>query len=642
VRSANLANIYQSGGMTEVSLRESAAAVGYDYGNYSAHYNLASSYNALRDPTRFNLRHESDWFHELLLANLLQQGGGGSLSQHLSQQEYSRLFQENRVGFTSSTEYFSEGEVRQLASQFGTIGKTSYALDLDYNYKSGVRPNNELSRIEWYTRIKQQITEQDSLFLLAKYQDYSSGDNFQYYDPASARPNFKLTEKQEPILLAGYHREWTPGVHTLLLGGRLVNDQHYSDSAVNQALLGLDPGTMAVTSVSSLPMDVDYHSEFEIYSVEANQIIQREKHTDIFGARFQKGRFHTQDRLTLSPESAPFAPYFTDPPAVNSTDDSFERIAAYGYHTWEVIDRMFFTAGISYDRVSYPDNFRISPISAGQAVRDRVSPKVSLIWNPVAAVTLRGAYMRSLGGVSYDESVRLEPTQLAGFGQTFRSVISESLVGSVSAPAYNIGGVALDLKLKTRTYLGLEAQLLESDLQRSVGAFAYTNLTFPPPPIHAFSTPEQLDYNEKSLKATLNQVIANEWFLEAQYRFTRSELHDRFTAIPTAVNSFAQTFRRGELQQVALSGLYIHPSGLFARAEAWWFMQKNIGYSPDLPGDDFPQVNLYAGFHFPRRRGDLTVGVLNATGQDYRLNPLNPYSELPRGRLFYARLRINL
>ncbi len=589
VRSANLANIYQSAGMPEVSLRESAAAVGYDYGNYSAHYNLASSYNALRDPTRFNLRHESDWFHELLLANLLQQGGGGSLSQHLSQQEYSRPFEENHLGLTSSTEYFGEGEVRQLASQFGTFGRTSYALDLDYNYKSGVRPNNELSRIEWYTRVKEQITEQDSLFLLTKYQDYSSGDNFQYYDPASARPNFKLTEKQEPILLAGYHREWSPGVHTLLLGGRLVNDQHYTDSAVNESLLALDSATLAVTNVFSLPMDVDYHSKFEIYSLEANQIIQREKHTDVFGARFQRGHFDTQDRLTLSPGSELFAPFFNSPPAEQSTDEPFERIAVYGYHTWEPFDRLFLTGGLSYDRVTYPNNFRISPITPGHQNRDRLSPKVSLIWNPVSALTLRGAYMRSLGGVSYDESVRLEPTQLAGFGQTFRSVISESLVGSVSAPAYNVGGVALDLKFKTRTYLGLEAQFLESDLQRSVGSFAYTNLTFPPPPIQPVSTPEQLNYNEKSFKATLNQVIANEWFFEAQYRFTRSELRDRFTAVPSTVNPFAETFVRAELQQVALSGLYIHSSGLFARAESWWFFQKNFGYLTPLPGDDFPQ-----------------------------------------------------
>jgi len=51
---------------------------------------------------------------------------------------------------------------------------------------------------------------------------------------------------------------------------------------------------------------------------------------------------------------------------------------------------------------------------------------------------LRGIFSRSLGGVSLDESYRLEPTQLAGFPQAFRTVISESLVGSVAAPEYEV------------------------------------------------------------------------------------------------------------------------------------------------------------------------------------------------------------
>ena len=50
---------------------------------------------------------------------------------------------------------------------------------------------------------------------------------------------------------------------------------------------------------------------------------------------------------------------------------------------------------------------------------------------PAKAITLRGG-SRFLGGVSFDESYRLEPAQLAGFSQSYRSVISESAVGSVS------------------------------------------------------------------------------------------------------------------------------------------------------------------------------------------------------------------
>jgi hypothetical protein len=52
-------------------------------------------------------------------------------------------------------------------------------------------------------------------------------------------------------------------------------------------------------------------------------------------------------------------------------------------------------------------------------------------------------------------------------------------------------------------------------------------------------------------------------------------------------------------------------------------------------------LNLYLGYRFWRQRGEITIGGLNLTDADYRLNPLNVYSELPRTRVFYTRLRLN-
>jgi hypothetical protein len=57
--------------------------------------------------------------------------------------------------------------------------------------------------------------------------------------------------------------------------------------------------------------------------------------------------------------------------------------------------------------------------------------------------------------------------------------------------------------------------------------------------------------------------------------------------------------------------------------------------------DAFPQVNLLVGWRFRNRRGDIAVGLLNVTGEDYRLSPINYYTELPRERTLYTRLRFN-
>jgi hypothetical protein len=81
--------------------------------------------------------------------------------------------------------------------------------------------------------------------------------------------------------------------------------------------------------------------------------------------------------------------------------------------------------------------------------------------------------------------------------------------------------------------------------------------------------------------------------------------------------------------------------GFFAEGEALWFNQSNEGYTPDEPGDDFWQFNLYAGYHFPRRKAEVTLGLLNLAGQDYNLNPLNIYNELPRARTLAVSLQFN-
>lgn len=48
-----------------------------------------------------------------------------------------------------------------------------------------------------------------------------------------------------------------------------------------------------------------------------------------------------------------------------------------------------------------------------------------------------------------------------------------------------------------------------------------------------------------------------------------------------------------------------------------------------MPGDSFFQENIYVGYRFFHRRAELVLGLLNLAGQNYQLNPLTVYSELP-------------
>ena len=157
----------------------------------------------------------------------------------------------------------------------------------------------------------------------------------------------------------------------------------------------------------------------------------------------------------------------------------------------------------------------------------------------------------------------------------------------------------------------------------------------------ASTTIERLDYHEFNASAVFNQIIGRDWFLEAGYQFSRSDLDLEKPVIPATPGYQRTTTTRADLHQVNLSATWRLPSGFFSRGEFKWYCQQLGGDGAQPPGDEFPQLNLYAGYRFPQRRGDLTFGVLNATGQNYHLSPLNYYLEMPREPVFYMRLRLN-
>jgi len=647
VRSASLAKVLRSAGLDDVSLREAATAVGHDYANFSAHQFMAESFDALRDPTRFNLRYETVWFNELLLANMFAPAGAGLLSQHLSQQEYTSLFDRQRLNFLTTTEYRSDGQYREIASQSGSFGNTAWALDLDYQHNNGFRPNNELDRLEWYTTLKQQLTPRDSLMLLTKFQDYHSGDNRQLYSAADVDRNFTFDEDQKPLLYAGYRHEWAPGVHTLVAAGRLVNDQRVSDQDVSSFLYttngaggAINPGGVNASFVIT---NLAYRSEFETFPFEINQILQDERQILNVGGRFQFGQFDTHNELDGVRGDPTTVALFRDPPADDAFDEQFRRLSLYAYYTREIWDNFRLTAGVAYDDMEYPANYRFPPITAGTAHRSRWLPKVALNWTPGEHVQVRGIYSQSSGGVSFDESFRLEPTQLAGFSQAFRTLISESEVGSVAGAAYEIFGAALDLKLRPRSYLTLSGQLLRQNVDQDVGVFYFSGDPLgPSPQIVPGPLEERLRYEEITAAVAFNQLISDMWVVGARYRFTDSTLKTSYPEVPDGlVTPRANAREEADLHQVELFAMFTHPSGFFARGEAWWFLQDNDGYATARPGDEFAQFNIYAGYRLPRQRGAIMLGVLNLGGDDYHLNSLTPYNELPHERVFLARLRLN-
>src|SRR6185436_21032395 len=160
---------------------------------------------------------------------------------------------------------------------------------------------------------------------------------------------------------------------------------------------------------------------------------------------------------------------------------------------------------------------------------------------------------------------------------------------------------------------------------------------FPPDSNLPSSTEQSLDYRERSVVVSANQLLGRDFAVAARYRITAADLDSSFNP---------DTERMGQnvsatLQQLILAAIFNHPSGVFGQVNGIWSEQENYDYPAPPPGvadfskgDHFWQLNLLAGYRFLQRHGEIAVGLLNVTDRDYRLNPLTLYSELPRDRTF--------
>jgi tetratricopeptide (TPR) repeat protein len=649
VRSANLAEIYSEAGMSQVSLEEALRAVNYDYADYAAHLFLANTYRQLVDPNEIALRYETATENEYLLANLLSPAAAGTMSPGLAQQEYYQLFQRDTPHFLSDTEYLSRGAWNESAVQYGTQGNSSYNLEEDFHSDPGQYANNDFQYSQLTLTLKQQMTPQDGLYLQAIGYDAHGGDLHQYYAPSMASADYRFKETQEPTLVLGYAHEASPGVHTLLLLSR-INDTYSFTNPAQPTFVAFRPefnpvsmpGVTTLAGVQGINMRESFTNKLTIYSGELQEIWQTPEHTTIAGSRLQYGTFETANLQDFPSSLAFLFPPLPLPAAQQDLKTQFGRVSLYGYHQWQILDPLQLFGGLTYDWMRFPANSQTAPISDNQESTSRLSPKGGLILALSDDATIRFAVTRSLGGTSVDQSYQLEPSQVAGFIQSFRSLIPESVAAESPGAQFETYGLSLQQKISTGTYLQLYGEILRSHAVQDLGAFNIST----PQMLYAVPAelPENLNYQEETIQLSANQIFGERWSVGANYQISKAILNENFPGVANSLhflNFLPSQETQGILQQARLFATYNHPSGFFMSGEALWNAQNNAGYTPALNGDAFWQLNAFAGYRFLRRRAEARFGVLNITSQDYNLNPLNLHQEFPRQRTFTAGLRLN-
>jgi tetratricopeptide (TPR) repeat protein len=693
VRSSNLATIYRNNGMVDVSVREATRAVQSDYANASSHLFLANSFDALRDPNRLLLRYETAWFNEKLLADLLAPVGGGPLSQFVSQQEYSKLFESDGVGGNLVAEAREHGYVDVVASGYANYGRFGTGVDFLYHNDDGSRPNSDARRKEFFWQAKFQPAADDILYALVKWQTEEGGDIYRKADVQSAKAGLRYTDDQRPgLALAGWNHRWAPGIHTLLLVGRQAAATAISQPSANFTALfrrssSLSPGFLRPTSSEdyeytapelrnaptppvttnpdgSLHFSADFLRliapylgkasaqlalvdqlnqnsgwDFTISSAELQQIWQTEHHTLLVGSRAQSGEFRGDDRLTVTrPDQIRF---YQSAPSEQHVSVPYSRASVYLYEFFKITPTLTLIAGATYDHLEHPANVLLAPVNDHEMTVSRANAKLGFTYAPSRSLEIRGVYLEAVGGASFDESVRLEPAQIAGFNQAFRSVISEALVDTVQAPVYHIAGLSVEGSSPMRTWWGLSFQRTAEDVEREVGTFDFFSWAIAPFAYLPAGTPQKLEYWEEVGAATVDQLIGDQFAVGLIYRRTRAHLHQRTPLVAAAANPDADRTDNATLDELSLHAVWNSPWGWFAGSQVAWRQQDASTMPRNITNhDDFVQVDVWTGRRFRQNQCEISAGVQNLTDQDYYLNPLTYVQSLPHERTFFLRCRL--
>ena len=647
VRSANLAGVYRDAGMFDLAMREAGRAVSSDYANYSAHLFLANSYEQMRDPDWTNLRYETPANSEFWIANLLAPPGAGTLSPIVSEQPNAKLFEQNRVGVVSDTTFLSRGAWMEAGAQFGTVNNFSYDFESKYFYDPGQRADNDREERDLMLTVKDQITPQDSAFFSFEEEQNNSGDVNEHYAHPTAPSDVRFDQSQSPNLVFGFHHEWSPGVHTLFLASRSMGENTAGTANAGHLLANSFQGAFnAVLLIGDHELITTAENE---NAVELQQIFEQPQHTTIVGARYSWGDLQFGN-VEWDPDWPQFYSFFIPnqnfPNEIENQNitDTYRHLTAYAYHDWQLVDALKISAGVAYDYLHQPAVVDTAPFTYQEEAKAQVSPKAGIIWTPTDHTTVRAAYTRSLSGFINDEATRLEPTEVAGFNQAFRSIIPNTVVGDNSGSTLDTCDISIEQKFDTGTYVGLSGEILSSKDREYQGAFLFDGVV-----ANAYpgGLGKHLDYRERSLTFTVDQLLGKQWSAGARYELSQADLNVNYVDLnPANLVYVDPNFRERQsldsiLNTVSLHANWNHPSGLFAIFEGNWYHQYNSGFSPAEPGDAFMQFNAYAGCRFWHRKAELSFGILNIFDTGYQLEPLNFYNEMAHSRTLLARLLIS-
>ena len=610
-RSASLGRIYNELGFQHLGLVEGWNSVNTDPTNFSAHRLLADNYAV---QPRHDIARVSELFQSQMLqpinttaiqprlaeSNLFLISSQGPSS--LAFNEYNILFNRNQANAQISGMIGEDGTWSGEAIVSAIYNKASFSLGYQQFETDGWRENSDQKDEIGNAFFQYEFSPRTSVQAEYRQRETETGDLEMRFWEGDYRPELRENTELETIR-AGLRHSFSPKT-TLLL------------SYINQ------------------DKDIDFYDGFDFLAGTLETELDVEESSDAYegqvlyraggvpggsGASFNLiaggGYFDIDNESSLyALIDLPPPPFGPGPiPDFQSFSSRTTHENAYAYANITIPADLTFTLGVSSDWFDE---------EGGIGEKDQVNPKLGITWRIGSGTTVRGAYFETLKRTLVTDQT-LEPTQVAGFNQFY---------DDPSGTTATVWGAAIDQKIGDSIFLG--AQYTVRDME--VPAFFFDFETFE---LLLIDADQDEDLGHFYFYATPWKMLS----LSAEY-FYEHIIHDPILQLG---------FEEVTTDRVPLTVQFIHPSGFNASAKGTWVQQDGMfelrvppfGFAPGET--DFWTLDFALSYRLPKRFGLLSVGVNNATDEEFNylatesILPSNARNLLLRpGRLFYGKVTL--
>jgi tetratricopeptide (TPR) repeat protein len=585
-RQINQARIYRDLGFEQLALVEAYKSLAADPGNDSAHRFLADAYSSLP-------RHDIARVSESLQAQLRQPTSVPAIDLMLSTDNLFILRDLGplRLGANEFNQVFDRNQVRlqvdaiggnhqTFADQVVVSGlqdKVGYAVSQLHYETNGFHDNNDAHKDIYDIFVQGQVTPDATVQMDVKRTRFRTGQTFFAFDPDFAFPT-KIKEDSDSARLGGHYNF---GSNADFIWSAIYEDRDRAVETVPDAFLVVQDTARTYTG------ELQYLGRFGQGHVVAGV-----------------GYLNSKDRFS------------------EGTDITSESTNVYAYGYWRPPQYDFsIELGLAAERVDI--DFSTAP----QYIhRNRVSPKVGVIWSPLRGTTVRAAAFQSVKR-PFIGSQTIEPTQVAGFNQFFSGF--DKFYGDIDGTVSQRACLAIDQKFSFTTFAGAEVTARK--------------LTVP-----SISQDRDFTWREKTARLYWykaygpidnSSVLAGWQFATSvDYVFERIERPQAMTG--------SEGIERLTTERVPLALKLFNANGLSVGASTAYVRQRGT-FSADVGFPEFSKrdsawvTDIFVDYRLPQRLGIVSVGARNVFNKSIDLVDTDPaFPLVPSKRFVYARARL--